>query len=137
MLQQSVFRRNRFILALYIVGIIALGLASRKYPFFFPTFMGKYPGDALWSVMVYYVWAWFFPTQSPKRIALITVLISFGVEFSQLVQYPWLNSIRHTTLGHLVLGTTFSEWDLMAYSVGVLLSFLIDYCGPIRKRLSV
>jgi len=114
------FRRNRLILSLCCLAIVALGLASRKYPGYFPAFMGKYLGDALWTGLVYFIWAWFFPTQSFWWIGLTALLISFGVEFSQLIQWPWLNAIRQTTVGHLIFGTTFSPMDLLAYCFGAV-----------------
>jgi Protein of unknown function (DUF2809) len=120
------FSRNRIIVALCIVGITLLGLASRKYPGYFPAFFGKYLGDALWTAMVYFIWAWCFPFQSFVRIGLIALLISFGVEFSQLIQIPWLNAIRQTTVGHLILGTTFSPLDLLAYCFGTVLAIALD-----------
>ena len=131
-------QRNRFILVLCCLGIIALGLASRQYPQYFPTFMGKYLGDGLWTAMVYFIGACFFPSQSFLRIALIALLISFGVEFSQLIQLPWLNAIRHTAVGHLILGTTFSPKDLLAYCFGTVGALGMDFLvfPASRKPLS-
>jgi hypothetical protein len=48
------------------------------------------------------------------------------VELSQLHQAPWLNAIRNTTMGHLVLGSTFSWLDIAAYAAGVSVGSLID-----------
>ena len=121
------FRRNRLILVLCCLGIIALGLASRKYPEYFPAVLGKYLGDGLWTAMVYFIWAWFFPSQSFLRIGLIALLISFGVEFSQLIQLPWLNAIRQTTVGHLIFGTTFAPMDLLAYCFGTIGAMGLDF----------
>ena len=45
------FSHRRSHLALALVATIALGLASRAFPLF-PAFLGKYPGDALWALMV-------------------------------------------------------------------------------------
>ena len=59
-------------------------------------------------------------------VAAVALLVSFGVEFSQLLQYPWLDSVRGTTLGHLVLGSTFNAPDLAAYAVGALAAFGAD-----------
>jgi hypothetical protein len=46
---------------------------------------------------------------------------------TQLYQAPWLNAIRGTTLGHLVLGSTFSWTDMLAYTVGVATGATIEY----------
>jgi len=42
-----------------------------------------------------------------------------AVEFSQLWHTPWLNAVRRTTAGHLVLGSGFNARDLVAYAGGV------------------
>jgi hypothetical protein len=102
-----------------------LGLASRKYALF-PEFLGKYPGDALWSLMVYLAWALIKPAASPHRIAFYALVTSYLVELSQLMQTPWLNSFRHTSLGHLILGTTFSWHDISFYTLGIGLGFILD-----------
>jgi hypothetical protein len=33
---------------------------------------------------------------------------------------PWLDAVRATRLGHLVLGSDFDGRDLLAYAIGVL-----------------
>jgi len=81
--------------------------------------LGKYPGDALWALMVFYGWAVILPPAPTSRLAGFAVLTSYAVEFSQLYQAPWINAIRATTCGHLILGSAFQWNDLMAYTVGV------------------
>ena len=118
--------RSRLWLLVSLVGVIALGLASRKFPWLFPAIFGKYPGDALWALMVFAGLAFLEPRASTARLAVLALAISCAVELSQLYQAPWLNAIRGTTIGHLVLGSTFSWSDIVAYAVGVLVASLID-----------
>jgi len=125
LITQSI-QRNKVLSAVCILVIIVLGLASRKYNFLFPEILGKYPGDALWSLMVYWIWAFFKPAMSPTRIAIFTLITACLDEFSQLIQTPWLNVIRHTTWGHLVLGTMFSWYDIAFYVIGVLIGLVLD-----------
>ena len=44
----------------------------------------------------------------------------------QLYHAPWIDSIRRTTLGGLVLGFDFVWSDLACYAVGVGLGILIE-----------
>ena len=118
--------RDRLWLLVCIVAVIALGLASRKYPALFPAIFGKYPGDALWALMVFVGWAFVKPRASTAHLAVVAFAISCAVELSQLYQAPWLNAIRSTTMGHLVLGSTFAWFDIAAYAVGVLIGCLFD-----------
>jgi hypothetical protein len=118
--------RSRLWLLVCVVAVIALGLASRKFPSLFPAIFGKYPGDALWAIMVFAGLAFIKPRASTARLAVLAFAISCAVEFSQLYHAPWLNAIRDTTIGHLVLGSTFSWFDIVAYAVGVLVGSLVD-----------
>lgn len=111
--------RSRPLYAVLVLAVIAAGLASRRFPFLLPVQLGKYPGDALWALMVMLLFGFARPGWPVARTAAAALATSFAVEFSQLYQADWINAIRHTTLGHLVLGSGFHALDLLAYTVGV------------------
>ncbi len=92
----------------------------------FPAVLGKYPGDALWALMVYLGWAFWLPRAAVWRVGLLALATSWLVECSQLYQTEWIHAIRSTTLGHLVLGSTFVWQDLVAYAVGVAIGVVVD-----------
>nr|WP_152884579.1 DUF2809 domain-containing protein [Duganella sp. FT27W] len=109
-----------------VLTVIALGLASRRYPGLFPAALGKYPGDALWTMMVFFGLAVIAPRSSVARLVLGALAISYVVEFGQLFQAPWIVAVRAHPLGHLVLGTAFGWMDLVAYTVGAVVAFVIE-----------
>jgi hypothetical protein len=51
------------------------------------------------------------------RVALIALVICYGIEVAQLTPVPAYLSEQHVLL-RLAFGTTFSAWDLVAYTVG-------------------
>ena len=59
------------------------------------------------------------------RIALGVFLGTCLVEFLQLWKPTFLEAIRVTLPGRLILGTTFSWWDFPAYVVGCILGVLL------------
>jgi len=118
--------RNRLVYGAIVLAVIALGLASRRYPGLFPAALGKYPGDALWTMMVFFGLVVIAPRSSVARLALGALAISYVVEFGQLYQAPWIVAVRAHPMGHLVLGTAFGWMDLVAYTVGALLAFAIE-----------
>ncbi len=107
--------------------VIALGLASRRYPALFPAALGKYPGDALWALMVFVGWAIVFPTRSTIQILIFTLATSYCVECCKLYKTPWLHDLRNSTLGHLVFGSSFSWQNLVAYTLGAAISATTEW----------
>src|SRR3954454_5788466 len=121
--------RRRGYIAGAVVVIVAVGLASRKWPWLLPAWLGKYPGDALWAAVGYLVVAFLAPSSRLTRVATYALAIAYLDELSQLYQAPWINHIRETTLGHLLLGSVFSWLDVLAYTVGIVL------CGAVELVL--
>lgn len=121
--------RSRTVYALAALVAIALGLASRWDAIGLPWFVAKYAGDALWSLVVFIGFAFLFPSLSSKLLAVLAVVFACAVEISQLFHPPWLDAIRSTLPGGLVLGTpssTFSWCDIAAYLVGITFGFLVE-----------
>ena len=82
-------------------------------------------GDGLWAMALFCFLRFLFINQRLERIAIATLVISFAVEFSQLIRWEWLVAFRSTFIGHMLLGHGFVWWDLLAYIIGVLLAYLI------------
>ncbi len=126
--------RRRLLQVGATVAVIALGLGSRAYPQYLPAALGKYPGDALWAMMIVFALGAIATRMRTWQLALWSLLICFGVEFSQLLQAPWLVALRAHPLGHLVLGSHFGWVDLIAYTAGVAVAALVDAAALFRRR---
>lgn len=81
--------RPRLLTSTLLILTIATGLASRRFPLF-PDVLQKYPGDALWAQMVYWLIAFCAPAASMLKVALLSLTVSYADELSQLYQAPWL-----------------------------------------------
>ena len=120
-------KRNRLLYALFTIVIIILGLCSRKFAFALPHLLNEYLGDALWALMIFAGFGFLFPKIEKKKLAFISLLFCYGIEVSQLYHDEWIDSIRTTTLGGLVLGYGFLWSDLVAYTIGVGVGFLFEF----------
>jgi hypothetical protein len=119
-------RRSLITQACAAAAVIALGLASRRFPWLFPAALGKYPGDALWALAAFVVLGMVLPRASTWRVAALALATAFAVELGQLYHAPWIDAVRATTVGQLVLGSTFHAPDLVAYAVGVGIGMLAE-----------
>jgi hypothetical protein len=101
------------------LAVVACGLLWRASFMPLPPVVTKYGGDALWALMVFVGFGFLLPRASTLVVALLALTFSWGVEFSQLYHAPWIDAIRATLPGRLVLGSTFNWPDLPAYALGV------------------
>lgn len=118
-------RRNRFLYLILIIITIILGLLSRKVSGL-PHVISTYSGDVLWAMMVFFIIAFIFNKKSTIFIISWVIIFSYSIEISQLYHAPWIDSIRNTTLGALVLGFGFLWSDLFCYTVGIIIGAIID-----------
>lgn len=104
------------------IATIALGLAVHYHA----GWLGEARdilGDALWAAMM----VWWISAIVPAAPLIARLAIAFAiaaaVEASQALTV--LDPLRHTSLGHLVLGTDFDPRDFASYAAGVLAAGLV------------
>ncbi|CAM3980009.1 DUF2809 domain-containing protein [Bacillus paramycoides] len=120
-------KRNRILYAIFIIIVIVLGLSSRKFAYALPDILNAYLGDALWALMIFTGFGFLFPKIETKILAIISLIFCYGIEISQLYHAEWIDSIRATTLGGLVLGYGFLWSDLVAYTIGIGVGMLCEF----------
>ena len=123
-MKQQLKTRLRY--GLIILLVVGLGLASRKFSAALPFFVANHAGDTLWAGMIYFGIRFLLPHKSLKFAAAFSLLFCLFIEISQLYQADWINAIRQTTLGALVLGKGFLWIDLLRYLSGIVVSFALD-----------
>jgi hypothetical protein len=105
---------------------VLLGLGSRRFAVRLPGVVAAYAGDTLWATTAFFGLGLLLPKARTWRIASLATILSLIVEFGQLYRAPWIDSIRRTTLGGLILGFDFVWSDLACYTIGVGLGILIE-----------
>ena len=126
---QIIFTSQHRVRSWYLLAFLvtmAAGLASRKYSVALPSILGKYPGDVLWALMVFFGMGMISSNATTFFLGSTSLAFAFGIEFLKLCCSPWLSYLRHTTLGHLVFGHGFSWKNLVAYFIGVVIGLIID-----------
>ena len=125
-MKSTLVARSRWLYAVFMILVAAAGLAWRSAANPVSPFFHKYGGDTLWALLVFLGFGFLFARASTLSVALMAFGFSCVVELTQLCHAPWIDSVRETRLGHLVLGATFNWPDLIAYGVGVALGSLSE-----------
>ena len=120
-------KRKRIIYMGLVIIVMILGIASRRYGSYLPNIISKYAGDTLWALMVYLGFGFLFNKAKIRNVALASMTVSYLIEISQLYQGEWINSIRDTTIGALILGHGFLISDLVCYTIGILIGVVFEY----------
>ena len=102
-----------------------IGLASRKFSAS-GSFVYDHVGDAIWAGMIYFGFRMILIDSEAKKSLISAFIFSYLIEISQLYQADWVNEIRHTLLGGLVLGFGFLWSDLVMYAIGIFTAFGLD-----------
>jgi hypothetical protein len=110
-----------------------LRIGSRPHSHALPWFIVVFAGDTLWAVAAFFGIGLILPRASTLRVALLAMAFSVAIELSQLYHAPWIDSIRHTTLGGLILGFDFVCSDPACYALGVGLGVAIEIIGGIVR----
>jgi hypothetical protein len=118
--------RSRVAYAAAVVVTIGAGLASRRCAAQLPWWLAENAGDALYATMVFWGLGFLLPRARTASVALAATAFCFAIELSQLYRAPWLDAIRATTPGHLVLGQGFHATDLVCYAIGAALAAGIE-----------
>ncbi|KUO76373.1 MAG: hypothetical protein APF77_06645 [Clostridia bacterium BRH_c25] len=119
------YKRLFYISAVFFV--ICMDLLSRRMTAYIPDIIDLFLGDSLWALMVYLFVRILFGNRPIKKAASISILFCFAIELSQLYHSPWIDTIRRTTLGGLILGYGFLWSDLAAYLLGIGFGIIVDW----------
>lgn len=111
-------KRNIIISLIGIAVLIPLGLCSRQF-----NSIPNETGDALWTMMVFCIWRIILHKKKLTIIAIVSLISSYLVEFSQLITWSFLVEFRKTFIGHIMLGQGFLWIDLLAYTIGIICIF--------------
>lgn len=117
-------RQYRLALLISMIVIIPIGYSAR---FYLPAdlewlrnLIGNIAYECFWVLFV----AFLIPHVSPARTAIGVCLASFAIEFLQLWQPAWLQALRATLFGKLVLGNSFYWPDFLQYIAGSFVGWL-------------
>ena len=111
---------------LAIAVVIPLGLSTRAAAVPWPAFVTEHGGDALYASMAYLGFRMLRPGAAPVIALGLGLGACYAVELLQLYQAPWMQALRKTPPGRLVLGSGFLWLDFARYTVGALGAWALD-----------
>ena len=117
--------KKRGIYLVVITVTIMLGLLVRLKKAWFPDVVNAYLGDVLYAFMMFYIVSFIAPDKKPEYKGGVALLVCYCIELGQLYRADWINAVRATLPGRLILGSGFLWSDLLAYFIGVCAAYAV------------
>lgn len=82
-------------------------------------------GDIVVIFLIYFFIKGFYPFK-PIKLTVFTILLAYATEFMQYLNVIKFLGLEHNAMAQLVLGAVFDPLDLLAYTIGGILVYVID-----------
>jgi len=130
----TMVRPRPLAISLVLIAItVTAGLAVRFAHLGLPFSVVKYGGSGLWAAMIYWLCSTFLPSGRWTRNVAISATLGTAVEFLKLYDPPWLDAVRRTLPGIIILGRMFNWRDIATYWIAICLAAGLDLL--IRRTL--
>lgn len=114
------FDRSSFLISI-IIFFIEIFIAK----FVDDAFIRPYGGDILVVILIYYFVKSFVQVK-PFYLALGVLLFAYMVEVGQYFRMVEVLGLQDYKMMRIVLGTSFSWIDILCYTIGAIICYLID-----------
>lgn len=84
-----------------------------------------YGGDFLVVMLIYFFVKTFVPLEN-LTIAIGVLLFAYTIEVLQYFDIVTILGLRGNRLAEIVIGTGFSWWDMLAYTLGMFVVYVLD-----------
>ena len=109
-----------------IAALLAIGVPSKWYAGPGAALVVGEVWDACGSAVVLLTARLLLPTLRPVTTGLVVATLLVGDELLQRVHAPWLETLRATAVGRVVLGNGFSLLDLAVITGAVVVTAVLD-----------
>lgn len=83
-------------------------------------------GDFLVVILLYAIFRG-FTNLSVRASSLVVLLIAYAIELLQLTPFLAYFNLQDSNAAKLIFGSTFQVTDLVAYTLGIITTLLIEY----------
>lgn len=109
-----------------IAALLALGVPSKWYDGAGARYVVGQLWDVCGSAIIVLLGRLLVPRARPAANAAVVLVMLLANELLQLLHAPWLEELRATLFGRVVLGSRFNPLDLLAITAGVTIAAVLD-----------
>lgn len=115
------FSQKHYLTIAIVIFLIEVAIAS----FVHDSFLRPFGGDFLVVILIYTLVRGVTPFSVVPTI-VGTLLFSFFIEALQFINFVEIIGLEKVKIARVILGTSFSWLDILAYSLGALFVFVVE-----------
>lgn len=115
------FSQKHYLTIVIVIFLIEVAIAS----FVHDSFLRPFGGDFLVVILIYTLVRGVTPFSVVPTI-VATLLFSFFIEALQFINFVEIIGLEKVKIARVILGTSFSWLDILAYSLGALFVFVVE-----------
>lgn len=119
------FKLSHFNKVYFLLTIVLLVIEFLIGIYVHDSFIRPFFGDYLVVILIYTFILSFFEFNETKT-ALGVLLFSFVIEFLQYFKLVSILGLQHNKIACIVIGTSFSVYDLLSYLLGIMTVLVIE-----------
>jgi hypothetical protein len=108
-----------------LLVIIPFGFYTKIYSGVYHEWVNNKLGAVLYELFWCLIFYILLPKSKPLGIAIWVFIITCILEFMQLLDHDFLDSIRSNFIGQTIIGNSFTWSDFPYYFIGSILGYLI------------
>lgn len=113
-------KRATLLKLLLLPVLVILGVGTKFYSGYGQEFIHNHLGGIIYVLFWILFAALLWPQVNPLKIVLWVLGITCCIEFSQLLQTAWLESLRENFMVRALIGSTFAMVDFFWYLLSAL-----------------
>ncbi|MFC5069355.1 DUF2809 domain-containing protein [Flaviflagellibacter deserti] len=110
----------------WVLAVIGAGLLLRNGYFDLSLSVERWGGSVMWGALFLLILLVIVPNGRLIILGFVALILAAVVELSQLWHLPMLEAVRATKVGAIMLGRTFSWWDIVCYWIGIAVVWFVD-----------
>lgn len=129
---QQLHRKPKRVYLIAALSLFAIEVLIESFAY--DDFIRPYLGDFLVVILIYSI-VMLLSNLKVLKAAIATLIFSYIIETAQYFQVVSVLGLEEYKWARIIIGTSFSWWDILMYSLGILSVLILERCSSKKSEV--
>lgn len=129
---QQLHRKPKRVYLFAALSLFAIEVLIERFAY--DDFIRPYLGDFLVVILIYSI-VMLLSNLKVLKAAIATLIFSYIIETAQYFQVVSVLGLEEYKWARIIIGTSFSWWDILMYSLGILSVLILERCSSKKSEV--